>query len=87
MTRHAQVRCQQRSIPPVICEWLLLFGSEAKSHGTTKRYFDKTARKRLAKAVGAEVVGRMGNLLDHYLVETDAVIVTAGVRTRRIKRN
>jgi len=86
LSRHAQARCQQRSIPPLIRHWLLEYGSEAKAHGATKRFFDKAARKRLAADVGPEVLDRMGDLLNMYLVEGDHVIVTAGIRTHRIKR-
>ena len=86
LTAHAEVRCQQRSIPPLVREWLMDYGSEVKTHGATKRFFDKPARRRLAASVGAEVVDRMGDLLNHYLVETGTVIVTAGIRNRRVRR-
>lgn len=86
LTEHAKVRCQQRSIPPLICEWLVDFGSEVRADGATKRFFDRAARRRLAASVGAEVVDRMGDLLNHYLVEAGPVVITAGVRTRRIRR-
>jgi hypothetical protein len=85
-TQHAQVRCQQRGIPPVICEWLFEYGSQMESHGATKRFFDHEARKRLAAAVGPQVVDRLGSLLNVYLVESDERVITAGHRTRRIKR-
>lgn len=86
MSHHARVRCQQRSVPPLIVEWLLAYGAEQRCHGAIKRYFDREARKRLAAEYGAEVVSRMGDLLNLYLVEGDARIVTTGVRTRRIRR-
>lgn len=86
LSNHAKVRCQQRSVPPLIREWLHLYGAERRSHGATQRYFDRQSRKRLAADVGAEVVDRLGSLLDRYLVEGDAVVITAGIRTRRIKR-
>lgn len=86
LTAHAAARCQQRSIPPLIREWLMDYGAEVKAHGATKRFFDKAARRRLAASVGAEVVDRMGNLLNHYLVQTDAVVVTAGIRNHRVRR-
>ena len=86
LTAHADVRCQQRSIPPLIRDWLIDYGSEVRSHGAVKRFFDKPARRRLAECVGAEVVDRMGDLLNHYLVETGSVVITAGIRTRRIRR-
>jgi hypothetical protein len=86
LSQHAQVRCQQRGIPPLIRQWLLDYGAEVMSHGATKRYFDKAARRKLAADVGPEVLDRMGDLLNLYLVEGERMVVTAGVRTRRIKR-
>ena len=86
LTKHAQIRCQQRGIPPLICEWLQQFGAEVRAHGATKRFFDRESRKQLASAFGAEVVDRMGDLLNLYLVESESVVITAGVRTRRIRR-
>jgi hypothetical protein len=85
LSRHASTRCQQRGIPPLIREWLQEFGSEVVSHGATKRYFDHRAKKRLAAAVGAQVVDRLGGLLNVYIVEGEEQVVTAGHRTRRIK--
>lgn len=86
LSRHAQIRCQQRGVPPLIVEWLLTYGAEQRSAGATKRFFDRQARRRLAADYGAEVIDRLGDLLNLYLVEGDERIVTAGVRTRRIKR-
>lgn len=86
LSQHARVRCQQRGIPPLICQWLQEYGSETQSHGATKRFFDHEAKRRLAAAVGPQVVDRLGNLLNVYLVETGEVVVTAGLRTRRVKR-
>jgi hypothetical protein len=86
LSQHASARCQQRGIPPLIREWLQEFGSEVVSHGATKRYFDHRAKKRLAAAVGAQVVDRLGGLLNVYLVEGQEQIITAGHRTRRIKQ-
>lgn len=85
LSNHAQIRCQQRNIPPLILQWLLDYGAETQSHGATKRYFDKAARRRLAADVGPEVLDRLGDLLNSYLVEGERVVVTAGVRSHRIK--
>jgi hypothetical protein len=85
LSQHASVRCQQRGIPPLIREWLQEFGSEVVCHGATKRYFDHRAKKRLAAAVGAQVVDRLGGLLNVYVVEGAERVITAGHRTRRMK--
>jgi hypothetical protein len=87
LTRHAEKRVQQRGIPRVILAWLHEFGATEHSHDGLKRFFDRTARKRMAKALGREVVDRMGDLLNCFLVETaEGLIITAGHRTERIRR-
>jgi hypothetical protein len=86
MSLHASMRCQQRGIPPLIRQWLQDFGSEVATHGATKRYFDRRAKKRLTAAVAAQVVDRLGGLLNVYIVEGDEQVITAGHRTRRIKQ-
>lgn len=86
LTCHAQVRMQQRGIPPLIVEWLLEYGASEVSHGAVRRFFDKQARKRLAANVGHQVVDRLGDLLNTYVVEGDGRLVTAGHRTKRVRR-
>jgi hypothetical protein len=88
MTHHAAVRAQQRGVPILIREWLLDYGAITMRHGALIRYFDKEAKRRLQKDMGAQVVDRLGDLLNMYLVEGDGgKIVTAGRRIKAIKRN
>lgn len=87
LSRHAQIRCQQRGIPPLIRQWLQDYRSEVQTRGATKRFFDREAKRRLSAAVGAQVVDRLGSLLNIYLVESPDTVVTAAIRTRRIKRH
>ncbi len=87
LSRHAQSRVQQRCIPPLIIEWLLDFGAEERTHGASRRYFDKASRKKLAREKGQEVVKLLAPLLDTYLVHTDDLVVTVGHRTRRFRGN
>ena len=88
LTRHASTRCQQRGIPPLIVKWLLEYGTRSKGHhGTETCYFDKRARKRIEKACGRQIVRRLDDLLDAYLVVAEDEIVTVGHRDRRIWRH
>lgn len=83
LTHHASVRAQQRGIPPLIVEWLLEYGAQAKgSDGAMHRYFDKRSRKRLARVVGEQVVDRMGDLTDTFLVQSsdNGNVITVGHR-------
>jgi hypothetical protein len=86
-SKHALVRGQQRAIPPLICEWLCEFGTEAPgAGGAVIRFFDKRARRRLSKVMGREPVLRMKDKLSCYLVEVDGTVITVGHRTRRIRK-
>ena len=55
VSAHARARMQQRGIRPEALEALLAFGSERHlpGQGCDIVYFDKTAKKRLAKAAPA----------------------------------
>jgi hypothetical protein len=87
ITRHANIRIQQRGVPPLILEWLLDFGACEVKHGARRRFFDKRSRRQLAQRFGSQIVDRLGDLLNCYLVEDDGRLVTAGHRTKRVRRN
>jgi len=88
LTRHAATRMQQRGVPPIIIDWLQVFGAEEHDkHGGVIRYFDKAARRRLEQSIGRPVVRRMQDLLGAYLVEADGRVVTVGHRHARIRRH
>ena len=73
-TRHAAQRMRARAIPEAAVE--LLF-----------RFFDHAARRRVADALGDEGVRGVEHWLDAYLVlGCDGALVTAGWRTRRLRR-
>lgn len=89
MTKHAITRTQQRGIPPLILEWLEGYGARTRAGiGTELLWFNKCSRKRLQREVGSQVIDRMGDLLDAYLVlADDGRVVTVGWRTKRIARH
>jgi hypothetical protein len=92
MTPHAQVRAQQRGIPPLISDWLLGYGEEQfDGHGGVVRFFTKTGIRRLERDVGRGPVKRMSEYLKCYLVESsrDGGVITLGVRhaNKRIYRH
>lgn len=85
---HAEKRSKQRAVPPLIMHWLWEYGAEVHDkRGCTVRYFDRSAKRRLEKAVGREVVKRLDDKLSCYIVEGDGRIITAGHRRRRIKQS
>ena len=88
VTNHAQKRAQQRSIPPLITDWLLDFGSTSyDKRGAQIQYFDKDARRRLEREVGRQVVRRLSDFLDCYAVFDEGVLITTGWRLKRLRRS
>lgn len=88
MTHHARARSQQRSIPPVILDFLAAYGSSLRCGGAEYLVFDKSARKRLKRQLGG---GRSLRPLEPWLstyavVSDEGVIITVGHRTRRLWR-
>lgn len=52
-TQHAQIRAQQRGIPPILIDLLLRFGAHEKAgDGTQTYFFDKTARRQVRSYAG-----------------------------------
>lgn len=77
LSKHAQVRAQQRCVPPLIVEWLLSYGSRSPSHAAERVVFDKRARRALGRDVGKVVVKQMGRFMNTSIVVdpcTDEVI-------------
>lgn len=84
-TVHAQTRCQQRAISPVVVETLLSYGQQRRHHGADIYYFDKQARSRAAAALG-DGFKRLEKRLNSYLVVSDdGQLITAGRRLTRLK--
>ena len=77
LTRHAEVRLQQRCIPALIVDWLLAYGKREASAGAVKVRFDRRGRRDLAREVGSRAVSQMSKYLNAALVvdrDTDCVI-------------
>lgn len=86
MSKHAEVRSQQRGIPPLIINWLKDFGELTHDHnGAVILYFTKKSKRQLEKAVGREVICRLSEWLDSYAVQSlDGNLITVGHRYQRI---
>jgi hypothetical protein len=86
-TNHAEQRMQQRAIPELAIELLEIYGSTEHSNGARIRFFDKKARQQVTHAVKA-LASDLDRIVEMYLVEgNDGVVITAGHRTRSIKRD
>lgn len=87
-TQHAETRCQQRGIPPLVIDLLLQFGvCEPAGIGARKVFFDKPAKRRV-KAYAGPIAGLLDEHLDVYLVVNDSdTVITAAHRYDRIHRH
>ena len=88
LTRHAQVRMQQRGIGGEALEDLLAYGRTVHDHhGAQIVFFDHAARRRLAEEQGEEAIRRLGKRLAAYaVIGSDGKVRTVGRRIRRIQR-
>lgn len=84
LTKHAQTRTQQRSIPPMLIDLLLQFGSSERSGtGVSKVFFDKASRRKV-KAYAGSLSRLLDDHLDVYAVVTDDLtVITVGHRIGR----
>lgn len=89
-TKHAEIRAQQRCIPPVIHQWLDEFGEEAyDGHGGVKVFFSSRSIDRMKRQLGPHFVEFIARWLSRaYRVESshDGTALTCGWRHRRVRR-
>lgn len=87
LSKHAQIRMQQRAIPQLVVECLIRFGHcEPSGDGTCKYYFDKRSYRRF-EAYAGPAADSLREFFDAYVVlGPDSVVVTAACRMERIKR-
>ena len=87
-TKHAEVRAQQRCIPPMVNQLLDLYGEEEYvGHRTVTLYFNKISIKNMERDLGRRPVSRLAEWFDTYKVKSiDGHTITIGHRTRRIWR-
>ena len=86
---HAEVRAQQRCIPPLVEQWLDQFGEERyDGHGGVVRFFSHSSIRAMERTFGRAPVRKMSEYLRAYKVETshDGQTITVGHRTKRINR-
>lgn len=91
MSRHAQVRAQQRAIPYELIQILKQYGAKAYDNkGGCIRYFDTAAKRRVLHRIGRSNGEKLiSNNSSVYCVEKldTGLIVTVGHRYRPIRRN
>lgn len=87
-TQHANVRSQQRGIPPLVLDLLRQFGShEPAGGGASKVFFDKQGRRRVQAYAGA-LAPLLNDHLDFYaVIGSNDQVITVGHRLDRIRRH
>lgn len=85
VTLHAKARMQQRSLSPVVVEWIMAFGKPRRVRGADVFALDRKGRKRLREHLGHSVYNQVAPVLDAVVVVADdGSIITAAHRTRRL---
>ncbi len=86
---HAEVRAQQRSVPPLVIQWLDQFGEESyDGHGGIIRFFSSTSIRAMEREFGCAPVRKLSEYFRTYKVESshNGKIITIGHRSKRINR-
>ena len=89
VTAHARARMQQRGIRSDVLEALLAFGSERhlRGQGCDIVFFDKKAKKRLAKGNPDAVREAEKFIRTYAILGSDGTVVTVGHRFRRVRES
>jgi hypothetical protein len=66
-TKHANIRAQQRAIPPLIDQWLDQFGDEEyDGHGGVIRFFSRSSIRAMEREFGDSPVRKLAEYLHAY---------------------
>lgn len=86
---HANIRSQQRCIPPFVDRLLDEFGKELHDgKGYIRVFFNHDSIKKMEKCLGRQPVSMFSRYFTAYRIESsnDGAIVTKGWLTKRIKK-
>jgi len=88
ISKHAFVRMQQRAVSPKVIQFLEHYGRRVHDgrQGVIV-HFDKRARSRIQKNMGAKEFAGIEKKLDAYLIEVDGKVITVGYRYKRVHRH
>lgn len=86
LSKHAQIRSQQRCIAPLIVDLLMQFGArECDGRGGEICYFDHRSKRQIQSYVGVSFE-KIRKQLDAYIVVANETVITIGLRYKRINR-
>lgn len=85
LTRHAEIRCQQRGIRADVIDAILAYGCRRRRHGADVYFMDHKAKARARAELGCQYA-KVSDRLDTYLVVSDGgEMITAAKRLGRLK--
>ena len=87
-TKHALKRCQQRAIPPDLCDVVLDFGEyRYDKHGARVWFLTKRSLEKIERELGSENARRFEKKKNVFLVEAldDCSVITVGHAFRNNK--
>jgi hypothetical protein len=82
-TRHAEARCAKRSIPPLVAELILSYGTERPARdGASKYFLERRGLRKLRKEGGKAMADALATWqkLGAYVVADGPVIITAAYK-------
>ncbi len=85
MTRHAELRCQERRISEQQLEWLLCYGEESHNRGVCLCFFDRAGFSQLLSDVDLKSQEMALRSRDIYAVLAESKVITVGYRDKRLK--
>ena len=85
-SKHAEIRMQQRAIPPLAIELYHMYGREQYQNGASVLFLDERARRKARRAL-EDALKRFDKISDAFVVVgTDTgVAITVGHRYKRIR--
>ena len=87
ITKHAEVRMQQRGVSAEVLDLLLRYGRRTRAgKGAEIVFFDKWARRRILNMPGRGAIRRDTKQLKSYAVCKGEIVLTAGKLYKRVRR-
>lgn len=78
---------KERSIPPVIVNWLRKFGRRITGmNGTTVIFFDKKSKQAMCGKLGHLAIRRFDDMMDAYVVISKDRVIAVGHRFPPLQR-
>jgi len=87
ITRHADIRMQQRCIPPMVIDWLIDYGLSQEQGNGTLVYFNKKSKRLIRQYAGPQAMSVFEKYHKAYAVVSanDGSVITTGWKSQRFQ--